>query len=106
MAFVKGKSGNPGGRSTEKPWREALMRAVKRRVAGDEQALERVADAVVAAAMGGDISAAKEIGDRLDGKPRQEIEATVEQTNYVIRAPEVAESTEAWKAQFRPETVQ
>jgi hypothetical protein len=74
MAFKKGQSGNPGGRGTDKPWREAIMRAVRRKFEGhDDKALEKIADAVVLAAIGGDMQAAKEIGDRLDGKPAQAI---------------------------------
>lgn len=37
------------------------------------QRLDRIADAVVAKAESGDVIAAKEIGDRLDGKPAQAI---------------------------------
>ncbi len=40
--------------------------------------LRIVADKIVELAMAGDMSAAKEIGDRLDGKPRQATEVTGE----------------------------
>lgn len=75
MAFAKGKSGNPGGRSNEKLWRAAIMRAVHRNTGEKDQtkALEKVADACIRAAMDGDMQAIKEIGDRLDGKPAQAI---------------------------------
>jgi len=75
MAFVKGQSGNPSGaRVRGKPWRDALMRAISRRASeNDPQALEKIADAIVAAAISGDIQAIKEIGDRVDGKPAQAI---------------------------------
>ena len=75
MAFVKGQSGNPGGRSQEKLWRSALLRAVHRKTDEKDQdkALEKVADACVMAALSGDMQAIKEIGDRLDGKPAQAI---------------------------------
>lgn len=79
MAFKKGQSGNPGGRAKEKVWREAVLRAVKRRFPAadgedkDPQALDRIADALVNAAMTGDIQAIKEVGDRVDGKPAQAI---------------------------------
>ncbi len=72
MPFVKGKSGNPLGRISDRPWREAIARAVKRRAEGsDPHALERLADKVVALGLDGDMQAIKEIGDRLDGKPVQ-----------------------------------
>ncbi len=73
MPFVKGQSGNPGGRSREKPWRDAINRAVKRHAEGDLQALDRAADKLVLSAIAGDMDAMKEIGDRLDGKPAQAI---------------------------------
>lgn len=51
-------------------WRKALERALARAVNGEiDNGLDRVADAVVAAAMGGDKDAWREIGDRMDGKP-------------------------------------
>lgn len=57
------------------------MRAVRRHV-GDpspsrgkpEQRLDRLADAIVAKGIEGDVAAAREIGDRLDGKPTQELD--------------------------------
>ena len=68
---------NPGGGvKTDKPWREALMIACKRPVPKGEKGeryLARIADKVVKAAAEGDIQAAKEIGDRLDGKAVQGI---------------------------------
>lgn len=64
---------DPRGPYADKLWREALRRAVLKRVEG-EQNLDRLARAVVAKAMDGDMQAAKEIGDRLDGKPAQALE--------------------------------
>jgi hypothetical protein len=55
-------------------WREAILRAVKRRDSKeDPQALEKLADSLVAKGLEGDIPALREIGDRLDGKPAQPI---------------------------------
>ena len=75
MVFQVGQVGNPGGKHKEKVWRAALDRAFKRRDAGakdgDPLALEKLADAVISAAMMGDMSAVKEIADRLDGKVAQ-----------------------------------
>ena len=71
MAGVKGRSGPQG----EKPWRQALMLAVNRPDGDqpDRKLLAKIAEQVVKAAAGGDIQAAREIGDRLDGKPAQAI---------------------------------
>lgn len=101
MAGVKGRSGP----KQEKPWRDALMLAVNRAHAkGGEKAIHRIADAVVKAAIAGDMQAAKEIGDRLDGKPRQELEATVTQNHYVVEAPSPAVNATEWLKQHIPTT--
>jgi len=103
MAGVKGRSGP----KQEKPWRDALLKAVCKRSERDgPQYLERVADAVVKAAVTGDMQAAKEIGDRLDGKPRQEIEATVDATTYVVEVPMEAPTADTWQKQHQPKTIQ
>lgn len=88
------------GRGTnEKPWREALQLAANEiDPATKHRKLRRIAQAVVDAAIAGDMQAAKEIGDRLDGKPRQEIDAVVEQRRYVARIPQPAKDTREWMA--------
>lgn len=68
----------PVGSKSDKIWRDAVMRAVKRMQAGDDvHALERLADKLVSKGLEGDIPAIREIGDRLDGKPHQTAEVTV-----------------------------
>lgn len=64
----------PSGPFADKPFRDALRIAVKR--PGEDEAkgktkLDRIAAQLVTVAIGGDVSAAKEIGDRLDGKVPQ-----------------------------------
>jgi len=62
------------GGKPDKIWRDALMRAVKREIAnGPGRKLEMLADKLVDKALEGDVSALKEIGDRIDGKPAQAI---------------------------------
>jgi hypothetical protein len=64
------------GRKGEKIWADAVRRAVMRRMDGSKtapQKLEKLADALVTAALSQDISALREIGDRLDGKATQGI---------------------------------
>lgn len=73
MPWVKGQSGNPEGRRAEKPWRDAIRRAIKRRETSDPQALEKIADALIEQAAGGKVDALKEFGDRVDGKVPQAI---------------------------------
>lgn len=75
MVWEKGQSGNEGGRSKEgKIWSEAIKRAIKSRQSSDPLALEKLADKLLVACAQGDISAMKELGDRLDGKA----------TNFVV----------------------
>lgn len=71
---------NPKGAKSDKIWRDAIQRAV-RRLEDDpvpskpakKQRLEALADALVAKGMQQDVPALKEIGDRLDGRPAQSI---------------------------------
>lgn len=61
---------------SERMWRDAIIRAVKRREGkGSPRALELLASKLVASALQGDIAALREIGDRLDGKAQQAIVA-------------------------------
>lgn len=65
------------GRKGEKIWADAVRRAVMRRMEDEEgkpQKIERLADRLVDAGLAGDSTALKEIGDRLDGKPRQQVD--------------------------------
>lgn len=66
----------PRGPYIDKPFRAALLLAVKRE--GDNKAkgktkLDRIAAQLVQEAIDGDVPAAKEIADRLDGKVPQGI---------------------------------
>lgn len=66
---------NPKGSKSDKIWRDAIMRAVRRASKGSKtQHLEKLADKLVAQGLKGETSALREIGDRLDGKPTQGID--------------------------------
>ena len=54
----------PRKKPPAKPYREALAQEVKR----NSEAMRLLAQALIARAVGGDVSALKEIADRLDGK--------------------------------------
>jgi len=56
-----------------RPWADAINRAV---LANDGQRLRAIAEKLLVLAEAGDVSALRELGDRLDGKPKQQIEAT------------------------------
>lgn len=69
---------NPKGAKSDKEWRAAIQRAVKRTTEdGKTKRLEALADTIVNAGLAGDVAAIKEIGDRLDGKPAQESNITM-----------------------------
>jgi hypothetical protein len=61
-----------------KRWQKALEKALARIGEGDvDIGLSKVADKVVSAAAQGDKEAWKEIGDRMDGRATQSIDANV-----------------------------
>ena len=56
------------------PWKAAIDRALKKRSKVDEaQALDDIAEKLLAAAENGEAWALKELGDRFDGKPAQAV---------------------------------
>ncbi len=63
---------NPRGQQRDKPFRDALRMEIAG-ADGDFKRLRRIANALLEKAEAGDVSAIKEIGDRLDGKPAQMI---------------------------------
>ena len=77
---------NNGGRKSDKLWRDALMIAAKRTKAETEELLADASAPLLAKAAARvmlaaaddkpDLAAAKEVGDRIDGKPKQQTEIT------------------------------
>ena len=96
--------GKASGTGNDKIWRDALHRAVKRRIAGKGGgvALERLADSVVKEGLGGNVAAIREIGDRLDGKPQQETHATIDQ-NVSVESARVSELQRFFSEIARPD---
>ncbi len=74
--FKPGASGNPNGRPKLTILSEALRAELALSVPGasEETQAEAIAKALVASAMKGDVSAAREIADRTEGKPKQAID--------------------------------
>ena len=54
-----------------RPWAEAINRAL---LAEDGKKLRALADRIIDKALEGDVSALREVGDRVDGKPAQELQ--------------------------------
>jgi hypothetical protein len=64
-------SGRPRGAWSEKRFRDALNLAVNEKRKDKQHRLRVIANKLVEAAESGDITAIKEVADRLDGKPNQ-----------------------------------
>jgi hypothetical protein len=76
MAFKKGISGNPGGKSKHKIYSDALRLEVNRIDPNNpnRRKIDALAEKLVSCALAGEGWAFKEIGDRLEGKAVQPLE--------------------------------
>jgi hypothetical protein len=76
--WTKGQaSPNPGGRPSKTPLSDAYRRLLETPYPGDERGrtyVERIAEVVCYEAGGGDLAAVREIAERTEGKPRQNVE--------------------------------
>jgi len=77
MPWARGQSGNPQGRRLYKAWRDALRRKLFERGPDGRRNLDLAAEALIAQALTGHMGALRELGDRLDGKPRKCSTATI-----------------------------
>ena len=78
MPFQKGKSGNPGGRTSERAFADAVRQVISEDDgATGKRKLRRLAEKLYDQAMKGEGWAMQQIADRLDGKPAQESTVTV-----------------------------
>lgn len=69
----------PRGPKSDKLWSDAVRQAVLEYGTGDAKSIRKIrliAQKVVDLAIQGDMQAIKEIGDRLDGRPKQATEVT------------------------------
>ena len=67
--------GNKNGAKENRLWGEAIRRAVTQR---DGETLRALADKLIEKAAEGDVPALRELGDRLDGKPHQSADLTLD----------------------------
>jgi hypothetical protein len=76
--WTKGQaSPNPGGRPSKTPLSDAYRRLLEAPYPGDERGrsyVQRIAEVVCYEAGGGDLAAVREITDRTEGRPRQNVE--------------------------------
>lgn len=77
-------------------WAAAIERALEKRGAGDKKkALDDLAEKLLSKCDEADLAALKEFGDRIDGKPRQELD--VDQTTTIKHGG--LSETAAWLAE-------
>jgi hypothetical protein len=70
-------SPNPGGRPSKTPLSDAYRRLLETPYPGDQRGrtyVERIAEVVCFEAGGGDLAAVREVADRTEGRPRQNVE--------------------------------
>jgi hypothetical protein len=92
MAFKKGISGNPGGRSGEKIFTDALRLELNRIDPHDKEKRKKVnklAEKLVSCALDGEGWAFNMIADRLEGKAAQQID------HNVVDSREISEYSDA-----------
>lgn len=78
MPFEPGQSGNPNGARKPRAFAAELKMALAEVDARDRNGLRAIAEALISKAKDGDVSAIKEIADRIDGKVPQAIGGTDE----------------------------
>ena len=78
--FVKGKSGNPNGRPKKAKCIPDILRSITSEKAdGYETKLHKILDNVVNQAIKGDQWSIQFVADRMEGKPAQVINQTIEE---------------------------
>jgi hypothetical protein len=77
--------GNTNARKENRMWADAIRKTI---IQGKR--LDALAEKLVSMAAEGDMQALKEIGDRLDGKPSQSIDANIDLTGNLATLIEAA----------------
>jgi len=73
-----GQSGNPGGRPKRDSITSALLQQLEQQNTDSETIADSIAAVLVKRALSGDVRAIREIADRTEGKPRQQIKVEAE----------------------------
>ncbi len=97
MAFTPGF--NP--RVREKIALDALMLEMK--AAPDTRGMRQIARKLLDMAAGGDIQAIREVFNRVDGMPVQQVDQNTEVRFFVAELPPVEKSTDAWLQTYSPQ---
>ena len=76
--------GNTNSNRNNRLWADTIKRAC---IQGDGDQLRKIAEKLIEKAIEGDIQAIKELGDRIDGKAMQAVEAIVEANMTISERP-------------------
>ncbi len=91
---TKNKGGAPKGNKNaakNKPWQDAINRALARYGEGSKDGgLNKLADKLLIKCADGDLSALKELGDRIEGKPAQSVTLAGDEDNPLHVKTELA----------------
>ena len=99
--WVKGQSGNPGGRPSVASLAKACRQKLEEPFPNDPEGrsyAEVIADKLARLAAKGDISAARELADRAEGRPRQQVEVSGDGTVHFVIEPARPQTPQAWLA--------
>lgn len=83
-----GESGNPNGRPVEKPFIEQIRKLCKQE---DYKRLHSAADKLLDMASDGESWAIQVLADRLDGKPKQQVEHSTDPDRPLILSLDLGE---------------
>ena len=106
MPFAPGNSGNPRGQLKVKEFAQALRLAVNEAAEKGGTKLRALADKLVEEGLAGNVNAIKEVGNRLDGKPAQQVMLSGDEEDpirYYVVLPKKAATTEEWMESIRRE---
>ena len=85
MPFKKGQSGNPGGRpKRDWTWSGELQKAVEEMAKDGKDIKYHVVRSLLAEALKGNINAQRELMNRMDGMPQQDVTSGGESIQSVI----------------------
>jgi hypothetical protein len=107
--FKKGESGNSAGRPKLTRLSEALRQQLSEEMpnAPERTVAEAIARTLIREALSGSVSAAREIADRCEGRPKQSVDLDIQTTNwrdearkYGINESEVAHQARLLLAEF------
>jgi len=75
------KGNQNASKGNRRIWLAAIERALKKRsLTSRVEALDELAEKLLQACDSGDVPALRELGDRLEGKPIQQLDATIDAT--------------------------